>query len=47
VITAGSNGDVLVVVDLQNDFCPGGALEVLHGDEVVPVINRENGAHLL
>jgi nicotinamidase/pyrazinamidase len=32
--------DVLVVVDVQNDFCPGGALAVPHGDEVVPIINR-------
>lgn len=31
--------DVLLVIDVQNDFCPGGALEVPHGDEVVPVIN--------
>jgi len=30
----------LLVVDVQNDFCPGGALEVPEGDEVVPVINR-------
>ena len=30
----------LVVVDVQNDFCPGGALEVPAGDEVVPLINR-------
>ena len=30
----------LVVVDLQNDFMPGGALAVPHGDEVVPLINR-------
>lgn len=29
----------LVVIDVQNDFCPGGALEVPRGDEVVPVIN--------
>ncbi len=34
------DGDVLVVVDVQNDFCPGGALAVPRGDEVVPVINR-------
>ncbi len=34
------NDDVLVVVDVQNDFCPGGALAVPHGDDVVPVINR-------
>lgn len=32
--------DVLLVVDVQNDFMPGGALAVPHGDEVVPVINR-------
>jgi nicotinamidase/pyrazinamidase len=30
----------LVVVDVQNDFIPGGALAVPKGDEVVPVINR-------
>ncbi|MBI1778322.1 MAG: bifunctional nicotinamidase/pyrazinamidase [Proteobacteria bacterium] len=32
--------DVLVAVDLQNDFCPGGALAVPDGDAVIPVINR-------
>jgi nicotinamidase/pyrazinamidase len=32
--------DVLIVVDIQNDFCPGGALSVPRGDEVIPVINR-------
>jgi nicotinamidase/pyrazinamidase len=31
---------VLIVVDVQNDFCPGGALAVPGGDEVVPIINR-------
>lgn len=31
---------VLLVVDVQRDFCPGGALAVSEGDEVVPVINR-------
>ncbi len=35
-----SNNDVLVVVDIQNDFCPSGALAVPHGDEVVPVVNQ-------
>lgn len=30
----------LLVVDVQNDFCPGGALAVEGGDRVVPVINR-------
>lgn len=32
--------DVLLVVDVQNDFCPGGSLAVPGGDDVVPVINR-------
>ena len=31
---------VLVIVDVQNDFCPGGALPVPEGDKVVPVINN-------
>ena len=31
--------DVLLVVDVQNDFCPGGNLAVPRGDEVVPLIN--------
>ena len=35
-----SERDILLVVDVQNDFCPGGALAVPRGDEVVPVINR-------
>ena len=33
-------GDALLVVDVQNDFLPGGSLAVPHGDEVVPVLNR-------
>ena len=32
--------DTLVVIDVQNDFCPGGALEVPNGDGVVGPINR-------
>lgn len=32
--------DVLLAVDVQNDFCPGGRLAVRRGDEVVPAINR-------
>ena len=32
--------DVLLVVDVQNDFCPGGNLPVPNGDEVVPIVNR-------
>ena len=31
--------DALLIIDVQNDFCPGGALAVPHGDEVVAVIN--------
>lgn len=37
--TIGGN-DVLIVVDVQNDFCPGGTLAVPHGDEIVPIVNR-------
>jgi len=32
--------DALLIVDVQNDFCPGGALSVPQGDEVVPVLNE-------
>lgn len=31
---------VLLLIDLQNDFCPGGALAVQEGDKVVPIANR-------
>jgi nicotinamidase/pyrazinamidase len=31
--------DVLIVVDVQNDFCPGGQLAVSGGDEIIPVIH--------
>ena len=34
------DADVLIVVDVQNDFCPGGSLPVPHGDEVVPTVNE-------
>ncbi|MBX9453590.1 MAG: bifunctional nicotinamidase/pyrazinamidase [Mesorhizobium sp.] len=30
----------LIVIDVQNDFCPGGALAVTGGDEIVPIVNR-------
>jgi nicotinamidase/pyrazinamidase len=33
------DSDVLLVIDVQNDFCPGGNLPVPEGDRVVPVIN--------
>jgi len=29
----------LLVIDMQNDFCPGGALAVARGDEIIPRIN--------
>jgi nicotinamidase/pyrazinamidase len=32
--------EVLLIVDVQNDFCPGGALAVPGGDEIVPVVNK-------
>jgi nicotinamidase/pyrazinamidase len=32
--------DLLLVVDVQNDFCPGGALAVPGGDAIVPMVNR-------
>ncbi|MEA5115685.1 MAG: bifunctional nicotinamidase/pyrazinamidase [Geobacteraceae bacterium] len=32
-------GSALLIVDVQNDFCPGGSLPVAEGDEVVPVLN--------
>jgi nicotinamidase/pyrazinamidase len=32
--------DVLIVTDIQNDFCPGGALAVRDGDAVVPLVNN-------
>jgi nicotinamidase/pyrazinamidase len=35
-----SDDDLLLIIDVQNDFCPGGALAVADGDAVVPVINR-------
>ena len=34
------DGEVLLVIDVQNDFCPDGRLAVPKGDEVVPVVNR-------
>jgi nicotinamidase/pyrazinamidase len=32
--------NALLVVDVQNDFCPGGALAIHEGDKVIPVINQ-------
>src|SRR5262245_55293225 len=47
------SGDVLLVVDIQNDFCPTGALGIPGGDEVVPEVKRwievakQGGAHVV
>lgn len=35
-----SMSTALIIVDVQNDFCPCGSLEVKGGDEIVPLINR-------
>jgi nicotinamidase/pyrazinamidase len=32
--------NALIVIDVQNDFCPGGALAVGGGDEIIPLVNR-------
>ena len=32
--------DVLLIIDVQNDFLPGGALAVPHADSIVPILNR-------
>ena len=40
-----ANDTVLVVVDVQNDFCPGGALAVERGDEILPRVNELIRAH--
>ena len=32
--------EVLLIVDIQNDFCVGGALQVPRADEIIPVVNR-------
>ncbi len=35
----------LIVIDVQNDFCPGGALAVDEGDEIVPLVNQLIATH--
>lgn len=42
-------GHALLVIDVQNDFCPGGALAVAHGDEILPAVNRliEDSEHVI
>jgi nicotinamidase/pyrazinamidase len=39
-----TNRDALIVVDVQNDFCPGGSLAVPNGEAVIPVIHRVGAA---
>jgi len=47
--TRPNDDDVLLIIDVQNDFCSGGALAVVDGEAVVPVINRltERFAHVV
>ncbi|PWL17028.1 bifunctional nicotinamidase/pyrazinamidase [Falsochrobactrum shanghaiense] len=42
-------GHALLAVDIQNDFCPGGALGVERGDEILPAVNRliEESEHVI
>ncbi len=35
-----SSRGALLIVDVQNDFCPGGALAVTQGDKIIPILNR-------
>jgi nicotinamidase/pyrazinamidase len=44
-----NNKNVLIIIDVQNDFCPGGRLAVAGGDETVPVINglAQDFAHVV
>lgn len=37
------NNTALLIVDVQNDFIPGGALEVREGDQIIPIINSIQG----
>lgn len=39
MVNLDSHRDAVIVVDVQNDFCPGGALAVPDGDQVIPPIN--------
>lgn len=39
-----ADDSALIVIDVQNDFCPGGALAVPGGDEIVPLVNRLIGS---
>jgi nicotinamidase/pyrazinamidase len=37
---SGMSGKALIVIDVQNDFCPGGKLAVAEGDAILPAVNR-------
>jgi nicotinamidase/pyrazinamidase len=34
------DGDAIIIVDVQKDFCPGGALPIEEGDKIIPALNR-------
>ena len=34
-VNAGSDSDILLIIDVQNDFCPGGSLGVKDGDKII------------
>ena len=40
IMNASKSGRALLVVDVQNDFCPGGALGIRDGDRIIPALNR-------
>jgi nicotinamidase/pyrazinamidase len=40
MMTTSRSPNALIVVDVQNDFLPGGHLSVPHGDDVIPALNR-------
>jgi nicotinamidase/pyrazinamidase len=40
IIRVNPDTDALLIVDVQRDFCPGGALAVPQGDGIIPAINR-------
>lgn len=46
---ATAENEALIVIDVQNDFCPGGALAVAEGDQIVPRVNQliETHAHVV
>lgn len=39
-LSLNDKSDCLLIIDVQNDFCSGGALEVPKGEEVVPLVNQ-------